>query len=44
MIPLMPFSTLTRNEKFVGEEWDTYFADGQVAQAQSVAGGWKGIL
>ncbi|KAF7505455.1 hypothetical protein GJ744_000782 [Endocarpon pusillum] len=44
MVPLMPFSTLTRNENFVTEEWKTYFSDGMVAQASSVQGGWKGIL
>ena len=44
MIPLMPFSTLTRSASFVTEEWNTYFADGQVDQAQNVVGGWKGIL
>ncbi len=44
MIPLMPFSTLCRSANFVTEEWDTYFGDGRVAQAQSVQGGWKGIL
>lgn len=41
MIPLMPFSTLTRTTNFVTEEWDTYFSDGRV---DSVAGGWRGIL
>lgn len=44
MIPLMPFSTLTRTEEFVTEEWNTYFADGQVDPASNVVGGWKGIL
>lgn len=44
MVPLMPFSTLTRSQKFVSEEWNTYFADGQVAQAQNVQDGWRGIL
>ena len=44
MVPLMPFSTLSRNENFVTEEWNTYFSDGMVAQASSVQGGWKGIL
>ena len=44
MIPLMPFSTLTRTENFVLDEWATYFADGQVDPAESVIGGWKGIL
>jgi len=44
MIPLMPFSTLTRNKQFVKEEWDVYFAENAVAPASRVAGGWKGIL
>jgi endo-1,3(4)-beta-glucanase len=29
-------------EKFVTEEWSTYFADGAVRQAIDIAGGWKG--
>lgn len=41
MLPLMPFSTLTRTKTFVTEEWDTYFSNGRVDQ---VAGGWRGIL
>ena len=44
MIPLMPFSTLTRSMTFVNEEWQTYFADGAVDEASNVTGGWKGIL
>ena len=44
MIPIMPCSTLTRKQQFVAEEWATYFADGAVAQASNVQGGWKGIL
>ncbi|KAK5956419.1 endo-1,3-beta glucanase [Knufia fluminis] len=44
MVPALPFSTLTRTKKFVQEEWELYFADGAVAQAQTVLGGWKGIL
>jgi endo-1,3(4)-beta-glucanase len=44
MVPLMPFSPLTRSQNFVTEEWNTYFSDGKVAQAAEVQGGWKGIL
>ncbi|KIW26143.1 hypothetical protein, variant 3 [Cladophialophora immunda] len=44
MIPLMPFSTLTRTEQFVTEEWITYFADGAVRQVIDITGGWKGIV
>ena len=41
MLPLMPFSTLTRTPQFVSEEWNTYFSSGRV---DSVAGGWRGVL
>jgi endo-1,3(4)-beta-glucanase len=41
MIPLMPNSGLTRPAEFVTEEWNTYFSNGR---ADTVAGGWKGIL
>jgi Glycosyl hydrolase family 81 C-terminal domain len=44
MVPLMPFSPLTRSRNFVAEEWNTYFSDGKVAQAAAVQGGWRGIL
>ncbi|KAJ9495921.1 endo-1,3-beta glucanase [Exophiala xenobiotica] len=37
----MPFSTLTRTEQFVAEEWTTYFADGAVRDASGIDGGWK---
>jgi endo-1,3(4)-beta-glucanase len=41
MIPLAPCSALVRAQKFVQEEWDTYFSNGRVDQA---IGGWRGIL
>lgn len=41
MIPLMPFSPLTRSDQFVREEWAAYFDNGRVNQVQ---GGWRGIL
>ena len=41
MIPLNPSSAYTRQQKFVTEEWNTYFSGGRVDQ---VTGGWKGIL
>lgn len=41
MLPLLPYSVLTRMPRFVREEWDTYFSNGRV---DSVQGGWKGIL
>ncbi|EXJ82509.1 endo-1,3(4)-beta-glucanase [Capronia epimyces CBS 606.96] len=44
MIPIMPFSTLTRTPQFVEEEWTAYFADGAVRQASDISGGWKGIV
>lgn len=44
MLPLMPFSTLSRTQQFVAEEWSTYFASGAVDDANNVAGGWRGIL
>ena len=44
MIPIMPFSTFTRSQQFVAEEWATYFADGACDPAWNVTGGWKGIL
>lgn len=40
MIPLMPFSTLTRTKAFVTEEWNTYFS----SYAATVTDGWRGIL
>jgi len=40
MLPLLPFSTLTRTKQFVTEEWSTYFTN----YAATVTGGWKGIL
>ena len=40
MLPLLPFSTLTRTKQFVTEEWATYFTN----YAATVTGGWKGIL
>jgi endo-1,3(4)-beta-glucanase len=44
MIPLLPFSTFTRSQQFVAEEWSTYFVDGAFNQAKDVQGGWKGLL
>lgn len=41
MIPLLPSSTLTRTGTFVTEEWNAYFSNGR---ADSVAGGWRGLL
>lgn len=41
MLPLLPCSVLTRTQRFVREEWDTWFSDGR---ADNAPGGWKGIL
>lgn len=40
MIPIMPFSTLTRRRDFVQTEWDQFFAK----NISSFADGWRGIL
>ncbi len=42
MIPLNPSTAYTRSQKFVKEEWDTYFSNGQVDTADS--NGWRSIL
>ena len=44
MLPLLPFSSLTRTPKFTTEEWNTYFNTTSPIPAQNVQGGWKGIL
>lgn len=41
MLPLLPQTPLVRTPEFVTEEWETYFSNGR---AQTVAGGWRGIL
>lgn len=41
MIPLLPSTIFTRPDKFVREEWETYFSNGR---ADNIVGGWKGIL
>jgi endo-1,3(4)-beta-glucanase len=40
MIPIMPFSTITRRRDFVQTEWDQFFAK-NISSFQS---GWRGIL
>ena len=44
MIPINPFSALTRTAQFVTEEWNAYFANNATDPASGVVGGWKGIL
>lgn len=41
MLPLLPCSQLTRAKKFVQEEWDTYFSNGRVDNAEN---GWRAII
>ncbi|KAM0712992.1 hypothetical protein Q7P35_000443 [Cladosporium inversicolor] len=40
MIPMMPFSTVTRRRDFVQTEWDQFFAK----NISSIQNGWRGIL
>jgi endo-1,3(4)-beta-glucanase len=41
MIPAgFPFSAYVRTQKFVTEEWNTFFSNGRA----NVDGGWRGIL
>jgi endo-1,3(4)-beta-glucanase len=40
MIPIMPFSTVTRRRDFVQTEWDQFFAK----NISSITSGWRGIL
>ena len=44
MLPLLPYSSLTRPPRFVAEEWNTYFNTTCPTPAHNVQGGWKGIL
>ncbi|KAM5346604.1 hypothetical protein ACJ41O_009609 [Fusarium nematophilum] len=41
MIPILPPSNLARTNKFVKEEWDTYFSNGRVDKIDNA---WKGII
>jgi endo-1,3(4)-beta-glucanase len=41
MLPLLPFTTLTRTKNLVTEEWNAFFSNGRV---DSIPGGWRGIL
>ena len=40
MIPMMPFSTVTRRRDFVQTEWDQFFAK----NISAIESGWRGIL
>ncbi|KAL4941506.1 hypothetical protein BDV06DRAFT_223040 [Aspergillus oleicola] len=44
MLPLLPASPYIRSQKFVREEWNAMFASNAAAPAESVQGGWKGVL
>ncbi|EON99804.1 putative glycoside hydrolase family 81 protein [Phaeoacremonium minimum UCRPA7] len=41
MLPLLPSTRYIRTDNLVNQEWATYFSSGR---ADSVAGGWRGIL
>lgn len=47
MLPLLPYSALTRSSTFVSEEWSIFFNPANTSAAApvvAVEGGWKGIL
>jgi len=44
MLPLNPSTPYTRPQKFVAEEWNTYFSPSSPYPASTIQGGWKGIL
>lgn len=44
MIPLLPSSGYTRSPAFVAQEWNAIFASNASTPANTVTGGWKGIL
>ena len=44
MLPLNPSSPYTRALRFVAEEWQIYFSPTSPYPADTIQGGWKGIL
>lgn len=44
MLPLLPYTTYIRSRTFINEEWAAYFSPSSFTPADSVAGGWRGIL
>ncbi|KAJ5758059.1 uncharacterized protein N7511_006753 [Penicillium nucicola] len=44
MLPLMPHSPFTRRKEFVRQEWNSMFAANASKPADTVEGGWKGVL
>ncbi|KAN0071494.1 Endo-1,3(4)-beta-glucanase [Elaphomyces granulatus] len=44
MLPILPNSAYTRPNKFVTEEWNAIFAPNASTPADTVAGGWRGVL
>ncbi|KAL9001355.1 MAG: hypothetical protein Q9169_000246 [Polycauliona sp. 2 TL-2023] len=47
MLPLLPYSSLTRPQSFITQEWSQIFDPSNLSApnpASSIQGGWKGIL
>ncbi|KMP05178.1 endo-1,3(4)-beta-glucanase 1 [Coccidioides immitis RMSCC 2394] len=44
MLPLLPASAYTRRSEFVREEWNAMFAPNATKPADTVEGGWRGVL
>ncbi|WEW58367.1 endo-1,3-beta glucanase [Emydomyces testavorans] len=44
MLPLLPASAYIRRQDFVREEWNAMFASNATKPADTVDGGWRGIL
>lgn len=44
MLPLLPMTAYIRSPTFISQEWESYFAPGAFKPADTVAGGWRGIL
>lgn len=44
MLPLNPSTPLTRNPRFIAEEWATYFNSTSPYPASTIAAGWRGVV
>lgn len=44
MLPLLPSSAYTRSPTFISEEWSAFFGPGAFNPANTVEGGWRGVL
>ncbi len=44
MLPLSPSSALTRNPRFIAEEWETYFNRTAAYPASTIPAGWRGVI